>query len=291
MKIKKILIGLLLLSNLSLTAQTIKIEKSYPAVAGSEIQAYYPVFNEAGNKLLFTSEDYNGLNLYDFASRSIQKITDEAGSGYDPVFGAGGDKIVYKSASYKQKLKYEELKSFNLKTAQTEQVIAPQRNLKKEARFAQLRATSLKTSVEVWSEDLKLNVLQGNKHSTLDPVEGATGYLWASLSPDGKKILFYAITKGLYVCDLQGKILASLGNLLAPVWYGNNYVVGMQEENDGYRITASKVMMTNLDGKVKKQLSAPGQIAMYPAASSDAKKVAYNTISGDIYIVELTITE
>ena len=102
-------------------------------------------------------------------------------------------------------------------------------------------------------------------------------------------ILFHAVASGTYVSDLKGNIIASLGHLNAPVWYDNEFVVGTQSKDDGNNITESKVIMKNLSGSITKLLSKPEQIAMCPTASAAAKKVAYNTSEGDIYVLELNI--
>ena len=104
-------------------------------------------------------------------------------------------------------------------------------------------------------------------------------------------ILFHAAGEGSYVCDWDRQIIAELGHLNAPVWYGNDFVVGMQDKDDGHFVTESKILMKSFDGKIEKILSPAGEIAMYPAASGKASKVAYNTLAGDIYILDIRITK
>ena len=166
--------------------------------------------------------------------------------------------------------------------------LEPQRNLKPVRKYS---ANPKATAPLVWSNGQHLNMDKDGKTELLDPVENANGYIWASLSPDGKMILFNAVGIGTFVSDLKGNLIASLGYLNAPAWYDNEFVVGMQDKDDGYNITESKVIIKNLAGTITKQLSEPGQIAMYPTASSVAGKVAYNTTEGDIYVLELSINK
>lgn len=137
------------------------------------------------------------------------------------------------------------------------------------------------------SDGSNLYIYRNNKIQKLNPVDGANGYIWASLSPDGKNILFTAAGSGTFVCDVDGKVVAKLGYLNAPTWYDNNFVVGMQDKDNGDFVTESKIVMKSINGKTEKVLSDPKQISMYPTASSVAKKVAYNTDKGEIYVVEL----
>ena len=283
MNMKKLfLCALLLLSVISLTSQTIKVEKRYRILKNNR-KGFHPAFNTSGNLLAFTTEAYEGLDVYDFSNQSVLKVSDEQGAGFQPVFSEDG-KIFYKNTVYKSRLKYEGLKSYDCRKKKAKKELDPQRNLKPVQRYCKGIAPPY-----VWSDGMDLNISTGEKTEVLNPIENANGYIWASLSPNKRLILFNAVGSGTYVSDLKGKIVASLGYLNAPAWYGNEFVVGMQDKDDGNNITESKVIIKNLSGNISKQLSEPGQIAMHPTASSEAKKVAYNTIEGDIYVLELDV--
>lgn len=182
-------------------------------------------------------------------------------------------------------------------------MLTPRRNMKQPQSFQNgvlvfaetklVKSTFGKTKVPatdyVWSDGSNLNIYRNNKIQRLNPVKGANGYVWASLSPNGKMILFTAAGDGTFVCDLNGKIMAKLGYMNAPVWYNDNFVVGMQDKDNGEYVTESKILMKSLDGKSEKVLSTSDQIAMYPTAAATANKVAFNTAKGEIYVIELKI--
>ena len=301
MKRRKLFIGIMLLSTISLFSQTITVKKTYRLLEGKS--GFYPTFNKEGNMLAFTTNAFQGLNIYDFGSKKIITITDEAGAGYDPVFSNDNSKIFYKNTVYKSNLRHTGIKSFDLASNTSKEMLTPRRNVAPAQSFhngfvvvsdKKLLKTTFGTVTEpvsnyVWSDGTNLNIYKDGKTTVLNPVKDASGYIWASLSPDGKKILFHAAAKGTYVCDLNGKIIASLGHLNAPAWYGNDYVVGMRDLDDGHDVTESTVIMKSVDGKIEKQLSLTEHIAMYPTASAAAEKIAYNTDKGEIYIVELNI--
>ena len=277
---------LLLFGIMSLSSQTIETRKSYRLLDDNR-KGFHPTFNAEGNLLAFTAENYEGLNVYDFSTQSVLTVSDEQGAGFQPVFGEDG-KIFYKNTVYKSRLRYEGMKSYDLRKKTVKEELEPQRNLNPELKYGKGRKTTLPY---VWSDGQNLNIRRNQKTEILNPIENANGYIWASLSPNGQMILFHAVAVGSFVSDLKGNIIASLGNLTAPAWYDNEFVVGMQSKDDGYNMTESKVIITNLKGNVTKQLSDSGQIAMYPTASSAVKKVAYSTSTGDIYVLELNITK
>lgn len=284
-------------------AQNITITKRYK-IDDNKIRGYYPILSTNGDKLLFTSDSYKGLSLYDFNTKTVIKITDEEGAGYEPIFDESESKIFYRKTSYQNNRKFEAIESFDLNTKQKKEMISPQRTVRQLQPYHKgllvsvdrklLKATFGKVQQEipvyVCSEDLKLVIYKNRNRQELNPIAGEdVSYIWVSLSPDKTKILFTATTKGTFVCDLNGKIIASLGYLNAPVWYDNHFVVGMQDKDDGHFITESKIIMMPLKFDKKHILSLPNEIAMYPSASAKAKKVAYNTIDGIIQIVELDI--
>lgn len=292
------LLGLVLLGTALLTAQNISVEKTYILDVQS---GFHPQFNADGTMLAFSSDSYVGLNVYNFADKSVVKVSEEAGTGFQPVFSKTSDKIFFKAIVYKEKLRHEEVKSYEFAPKKEMVLLKPQRNVKQPQPYENgivvnannklLKATvgATKTPVPdyVWSDGSNLYIYRNNKIQKLNPVDGANGYIWASLSPDGKNILFTAAGSGTFVCDVDGKVVAKLGYLNAPTWYDNNFVVGMQDKDNGDFVTESKIVMKSINGKTEKVLSDPKQISMYPTASSVAKKVAYNTDKGEIYVVEL----
>lgn len=145
-------------------------------------------------------------------------------------------------------------------------------------------------ALRVDNENLDLNLYRNGEQVVLKP-HGDVNYIWASLSPDQTMILFN--TKyGTAICDLNGKEIINLGqDLDAPVWFGNDYVVGMDDNHDGYRNTESSIMMASVDGTVVKRLTSPEGFGMYPNVDAQSGRVVYNTENGDIRLIQLNLTE
>ncbi|MEA4936569.1 MAG: hypothetical protein VB102_08005 [Paludibacter sp.] len=297
---KLFFIAIVCLCITSLTAQTITIEKTYRPV---EQKGFHPKFNANGEMLAFTSESYIGLNVYRFSDKSVLKVSEETGAGFQPVFSNNDDKVFFRNTIYESRLRKDGLKSYDFASKRQSQMLTPRRNMKQPQSFQNgvlvfaetklVKSTFGRTKVPatdyVWSDGSNLNIFRNNKIQRLNPVKGTNGYVWASLSPNGKMILFTAAGDGTFVCDLNGKIIAKLGYLNAPVWYNDNFVVGMQDKDNGEYVTESKILMKSLDGKSEKVLSTSDQIAMYPTAAVTANKVAFNTAKGEIYVIELKI--
>ena len=144
--------------------------------------------------------------------------------------------------------------------------------------------------LRVDNENLDLNLYRNGEKVVLNP-HGDANYIWVSLSPDQTMILFN--TKyGTGICDLNGKELINLGqDFDAPVWYGNGYVVGMDDNHDGYRNVESSIMMASVDGSLVKRLTSPEGFGMYPNVDAKSGRIVYNTEMGDIRLIQLNLTE
>ena len=145
-------------------------------------------------------------------------------------------------------------------------------------------------ALRVDNENLDLNLYRNGEKVVLNP-HGDANYIWVSLSPNQEMILFN--TKyGTGICDLTGKEIVNLGqDLDAPVWYGNDYVVGMDDNHDGYYNVESSIMIASVDGKVVKRLTAPEGMGMHPNVDAQSGRVVYNTEDGEIRMLQLNLTE
>lgn len=147
-------------------------------------------------------------------------------------------------------------------------------------------AASLDLSVT--NENLHLYVYQHGVRTELFP-HGENYYICVSLSPDRTKILFRS-RKSTAVCDLNGRVLADLGNISAPEWYGNDYVVGMRGVHDGHDFTNSKIILRSLAGE-ETELTDGTTIDMCPRASAETGRIVFGTIDGSIRMLQLNLTE
>lgn len=145
-------------------------------------------------------------------------------------------------------------------------------------------------ALRVDNENLDLNLYRNGERIVLKP-HGDVNYIWSSLSPDQTMILFNT-KKGTAICDLNGNEIINLGqDFDAPVWYGNDYVVGMDDNHDGYFITESSIMMASVDGAVVECLSAPEGMGMYPDVHAESGRIVYATDNGDIHLMQINLTE
>lgn len=277
-------------------AQTVKIEtrETLPQ------KGFYPVLNTQGDKILYTTVGFSGLNLMNMETKQVLQISEDAGAGYEPQFAPDNGKVYFRKTSFVNNRRYSAIVSYDLKNKSQQELLPPQRFLNKVQPLNNgilafsgknlLRATtgSAAAITPVYAtanNDLKILLYTG-KTEYLNPLNmPESRYIWVSLSPDREKILFTAVGKGTFICNLKGKILASLGYLNAPVWFNSNFVAGMEDKDDGEKVILSKIVLINVTDKSKTDISTTGKIAMYPTASTDGNHIAYHYENGDIEVV------
>lgn len=270
---KNIYLWILLMGNIAFAqAQLVSVAKR--TTMESAKPAYYPVFNADGSELLYTADNYNGLYLYDLDRKSIRTITDAEGAGFAPDFSRDAKKIYYRTTNRSAANRRAQTSLNCYDRVQTRTTVCTE-------------TSARQTSVKAYTDRLQLMLDVNGKCTALEPLPKGSRYIWGSLSPDKSRILFTASGKGTYTCDLNGKNIIEIGYLNAPVWYDDHKIVGMVDKDNGERVTESAVVMVSTDGKTRQVLSPFTEIAMYPAASAQGGKIAYNTVEGEIIILEL----
>jgi Tol biopolymer transport system component len=266
---------------------------------------FHPVFSPQGTYLLTTGENYAGLNHHSPATGEVQKLTSDAGAGYDLRISGDENTILFKRTEFRTNLRYTSLRQYNLQTKKQSEVEKASRE-KITPAFVGNRAAYVKGSSLVKSslrasgsnevipfiniEDRKMVLYSGTRRTTLTPNGAGASYFWASVSPDQKHIVYTVAAHGTFVCGIDGSNPVSLGKLNAPQWLGNQWIVGMDDKDNGDFVTSSAIVVSTIDGKVRQTLPTPQTpVAMYPAASADGKRIAFNSNEGKIYVLDINI--
>lgn len=298
----------MLVASCNLTySQGIKVTSNQAIPLPPAETGYSPVLSPAGDYILITGNDLKGLRKYDLATGKLSTLTTDKGAGFNVQISEDGKLVAYRSQQYKNKLRYTSLKTLDITTGKQNEVVKESRNLEqfmiKDGTVIALENGTLKTK-RITGKALqsapaissiskgKLYLTQHKQTSLISKPGDNNNYLWTSISPDGKKLLYYVIEKGkAYVSNLDGSNPVSLGVLRAPKWMGNNWVIGMEDYDDGTVITSSKIIAVAANGAGRTALTDKSVIATNPSGSADASKIVYNTADGKIYLMNIEITK
>ena len=231
-----------------------------------------------GDYILMTNGANQGLKRYDIASGVMTKLTDAEGAGFNVQFSRDGKEIVFRERfTGADKLRYNNIVNANL-SANTKQVVA-----KAQVNNDMLVAPGSK--VVLTNSECEMYITKNGKKIQIAPQGNEVNYIWASLSPNQKKILYYVSEMGCYVCDVDGRNSQFVGwDCRAPQWYNDEIIISMNDQDDGHFTIASAIMAYTLDGKVQ-VLTSPDMIAMYPFAAEG--KVVFSTVQGKTYMLEV----
>jgi Tol biopolymer transport system component len=257
----------------------------------------------SGN-LLVAGEGYHGLYMLETRRGRMDIISNEPGAGYEPAVTADGNKIFYRSDIFSDNRKYSSVWCYDIPSGNRELLLEKGRGVNppavtgnavllksdSEMRIEQqgpvLKSGSRRAFVVI--EEMMPVLYRGDERKELMP-NGDGFYIWASLSPDGTKILYNYQGRGSYICSTDGKILHDLGRINAPRWFNDMIVIGMDDKDDGYRITSSDLVYWSLGEKKRVTLtSTPERSEMFPFAV-DRRRIAFCTDNGEIYIMKVRI--
>lgn len=265
--------------------------------------------SEDGRYAFTTNWSRQGLYRVDLNNFSTKEITNEASAGVDPVISSDGTLVLHQAETFDdQHLGHTALKMLDLKEGTNEQLVAPTRaNFGyalhgKDAVAVVEGMRPLRKSIQkdgatntherpiLTNQELRIKITENGVTRTFAPNgdDDDTNYIWASLSPNGKHVLYYVSDNGAYVSDLNGENVQFLGyKLFAPQWYDDQTIVGFASDDNGEFILSSAIVAYTLQGQ-KQVLTDASLLLMYPYCSSKAGRIVCSSPSGEMYVVNVT---
>lgn len=297
---KKLLLFFLVLAQIALAQQVnvLSIEKIKATDTGGY---FYPKISPDNQFILMTRGNYSGLYQYSPVSKSLKTLNEDPGAGYKVQISDDGNTVLYNKTELIRKLRHNSLISQTISNGEKKVLVAPTREqitgkmVNSNPVYVKNRSLVKSNSVKptdnlylITIENQKMVLYKNGVRTELTPSGANASYIWPSISPDNKNIVYTVTGKGTYVCSVTGKNVTSLGKLNAPSWAGNRYVVGMDDRDDGEKLISSSLIITSIDGKLRKKLETPTGInAMYPSASKDGSRIAFNTDRGEVYLMQV----
>lgn len=236
-------------------------------------------FSPKGDYLLLTNDVNSGLKRYDLATGNITTITNAEGAGWAVKISPDGQEIVYRERYMNDDMTLRNnIVKYTIKAQKRAMIAKGQRDLSKLVPANQANNVAINGNLHI--------VLTVNGKSTILTPNGADdAYNWASISPDGTKILYYVSGKGCYTCDLNGKNVHYIAlDCRAPQWYNDNIIIGMHDEDNGKYLTASAIVAYDMQGK-KQILINKEMMAIYPYAANG--QIAFSTAAGKVYVMNV----
>lgn len=247
-----------------------------------EIRLSHPIekieLAPSGNYLLLSNYNYQGITKVDLATKTEQVVTQAAGAGYRTKVLENGD-IVYREVT-NAPLHTTAIKRYIASSGKSTTILHSTRDNVQPS-------SAIEGDNVVTNNDFHLQLTIGGVKRILAPLGNEKRYIWPSISPNGKKLLFFVSGQGAYVSDLNGENIIELGTLRAAKWYNNQIVVGQRDEDNGEVTTSSQIIAKNITTGIEQILTERNIIAMYPSVSSQGDKILFSTPEGKAFMIHI----
>ena len=278
MKGKLILAASLLLGCASMMAQPSSFSQPRMFIKASQ-GLMNPVWSPDGSKLAVTGDNYIGIWVADVNSAELTQVSDALGAGYQMTWSNAQNitSTPYDMVAGKRMTRIE---SVNVATGAITQVAAAERNFKRS------KALNAKSALQTMLDEPM------NATSIIASLSDYAGkwVLNPALSPDGSKIAFQIQGKGMFVCNIDGTELKSLGKGSHATWLPDSQnIMVTQIKDNGDVFTSSDIYCVNVaNGKSMCITANTDVIPVTMSVSPDGSKLAFdNDADGCIYIIDL----
>ncbi|MDE6396532.1 MAG: hypothetical protein K2K84_04610, partial [Muribaculaceae bacterium] len=215
---KKLLASLALLGSALYATAGVNVSAPLRLSTG-DVPAHNPVMSPDGSMVLFSADDQTGLNLLSIADGKIVAIeNDVRGAGFTPVFSADSKTVVYQTAKSIDGLMNRDVRSYSVEDGLKAELAPMSRadiDLNASARLSRYARSNFNSIV----------IADQTAKTELTPLADAHSYLWPSLSPDGKRLMFVEPFQGLFIANADGSNPVKIADKAdVPAWVTNDLV-------------------------------------------------------------------
>ena len=304
---------ILIFFTISLNAQNLVVSEIKQVTSLEKGVFHFPKLFPGGTKILMSTENYNGLYYYDLEMNSMATVTAASGAGYEPVISGDGSAIIYRVSEYKNRRRYSSIIKQDLISGTSRIMITDRRSLStprlgsaneiilldntdlqrltlsEQAKTAN-QAAQISHKPVAFIENTAIILISAGEKKMIQPM-GEGHYIWPSVSPDGQRLLFTKMGEATYITDLDGSNPVSLGRANAPGWSPDgNWVVFMDDKDDGYVVLESDIFAVSADGQQKIRLTdTSDRIEMDPEWGYEMDKLVFASDRGEIFLMTIEI--
>lgn len=297
------ILTLLLLS--TAFSQQISIIEPINLLASGVEEYQMPKISPDGKKVIFGGKGNDGIFLIDYFGGEIKQLTNYAAAGWNMKWSQESDAIVTRVNFWTDDFitKKSAVMMFDLQgkeqnlTGALDEVGMPFWSPDGSAVWWEEGISNFKSFAFKMSGDQSVKIsnskniieIENGKPSILKPVDGE--YLFVEWTSDNNKAAISVAGKGIFVYDNKTQTIYDFGIGEYPSWINNEQLLLMVATDDGHEIKDSDIYCYAYNGKFLADLTYGfDKPALYPWASKDGK-IVFQSPSGDIYKMQISIQE
>ncbi len=299
-----IIVGFLLAG--TLCAQQVRIFKTETVTPKTKGEYQLTGVMPNGKALLVTKPQAIGLYLVNTQNGMVKTLTQLPGTGYAPEFSKHGKYLLYRADDYAQRKRLSTLYKMKLSSGDTtvleenKRVVSCPKVLGNDLvytvegdlqhkKFHWWILSDYRDKTFVLPEDLTPVLWKQGDSNKYRPA-GEGSYIWISLSPNKRMMLFYVAGKGAFISDLNGRILYKPGDIMNPGWLNNDCIYGIGTRGSDPKSTSTDLVAFSLKTCKRLTITNTGSVnERNPYAFDKGRKIAYQTTSGLLNVVYFNI--
>lgn len=283
---------------LTVSAQSIKVESIKKVALPKGMLVNTATISPDGSYVVLSELSGPGLKTLDLATGKTALLSAK-GDGFDVKISDDSREVFFREyTTDASHLRWATLKSKDVKTLKEQTIIAKSRDIngltlngkkaiaidKRQVKSKAINSTKAGNDVAVSIINGQLCVTQNGTTRDISP-QGRGSYIWPELSPDGKRIVYFLVGNGCYVCDINGKNTRSLGYYHAAKWLDNSTIVAMDDYDNGNITIKSSIVAINVDNAKSQVLTPSTIVATFPSPSKN--KIMFVTPKGELYNINI----
>ncbi len=271
----------------------------------------HPRFSPDGRYVAFTTLSYDGLWVRNLQTGMLKQLTDEPAAGFGVSWSPDGTALLARVARFEDGRRENAAKVFEVESGAVRQLGAYRVQMPSLPAWSADASTAyVPTRTGIESFETGLTPVSGKnaggalvvQHDVLVRADasGVTqavadfdgqALLNVTPSPDGGRVAFEVLGGSLYVMNIDGSGLTSLGRGEHPSWSPDGaWIAFMQTEDDGHDMTGADLYAVRADGSARVQLTrTPDTFELFPTWTPDGAAIAFDDMEArTVYLLPVT---
>ncbi len=256
-------------------------------------------FSPDGRSIFLTNADMNGIWEYSPATNLLRTITDAPRSGYGFTISSDGSTIGYRTTLREangtgpriQSAVTVDLRTLEKRTIETNNAVEIPVFVFNKVVFRKSvsSAASSPVPVLIGTDDDGIVLAKEGRTFSVDPFKGGR-YIWPAMSPDRTKLTAVEMSRGAFLCDVNGLNPVRIGKCNSPQWTPDGkWIIGMNDVDDGHSITGSEIIAVSADGSTRINLTnTKDVIELFPTVHPFSNVIAATTSAGELLLMKFT---